>query len=101
VAGLSGRLARLEVAAAASRGPEQCRACGLRHVRPVTIALPRSIMVVRTDWCALALVAEAAPMPRLCLCDPCCGDPRERAIAELTHGIVPPGARREHRDGSG
>ncbi len=74
---------------ASALGPDHCRACGLRHVQPLTIALLRSIMVVRTDIAAPEAVADAAPMPRLCLCDPCCGDPRERAIAELTHDVMP------------
>jgi len=74
VSRLNGRLSRLETSAATARGPAPCARCRLRHVQPLTIALLQSIMVVRTD------------MPRLCLCDPCCGDPRERAIALMTHG---------------
>jgi len=81
---LNGRLARLEAEATAALGPEHCRACGLRHVRPLTIALLRSIMVVRTDMAAPSVAEQSVPMPRLCLCGDCCG--QDRAIALMTHG---------------
>ena len=76
MAGLSGRVGKLE---RAGGSPEAgaCRGCGLRHDRPLTLALIRSILRIRGG-----AAGGRGPAPRLCLCD-CCGD--ERSLAELTH----------------
>jgi hypothetical protein len=78
---LNGRLARLE----ATLRPlaDHCRTCGLRHASgPMTLALLRSIFRVEGGT-----GAAAAPRTRLCLCDLCCGDPRDRWLARLSHGL--------------
>ena len=88
-AGLNGRLTRLERLIVPP--PEhQCRACGLRHVQPLTIALVRRI-VGPVSTMAPGLLRELArtPMPRLCLCNLCCGDPGDRALARMSHGLDP------------
>ena len=76
---LKGRVGKLE----AARRPETdaCRTCGLRHVQPVTLDLARRLVGV-TEWAAASLRRYVAkhPPPRLCLCDPCCGDPRDRTL---------------------
>jgi hypothetical protein len=78
---LNGRVSRLE--AASKPGAGHCRACGLRHAAgPLTIALLRGILRV-----AGGSGAPSSPPPRLCLCDPCCGDPRDRWLARLSHGL--------------
>jgi hypothetical protein len=66
--------------------PGHCRACGLRHVRPLTLKLLRSVLRVEGGVDG----APDSPDPEpLCLCDPCCGDPRDRWFARLTHGGGP------------
>ena len=85
--GLNGRVARLErVIAPPPAG--QCRACGLRHVRPLTMDLVRRI-VGPVSLMAPALQHEVAgaPAPKLCLCDPCCGAPGDRWFAQRSHGV--------------
>src|SRR4051812_19021096 len=85
-AGLNGRLARLQ--ATLKPGTDHCRACGLRHVQPLTIELIRRLIgpVSQDPTVALAEAAQQ-PAPRLCLCDPCCGDPRNRWLAQRSHGM--------------
>jgi hypothetical protein len=42
---------------------------------------------------ALQCAVAGNPVPKLCLCDPCCGDPGDRWFARRSHGInAPPGA---------
>ena len=78
---LNGRVSRLE--AASKPGADHCRACGLRHASgPLTIALLRGILRVSGGT-----GTTAASGTRLCLCDPCCGDPRDRWLARLSHGL--------------
>ena len=86
--GLNGRLARLE-RVLAPPNEHQCRACGLRHVQPLTIDLVRRIIgpVSSTATGLLRELAES-PAPRLCLCDPCCGDPGSRWFARRSHGML-------------
>ena len=87
MATLNGRLARLEAAAARTIGPDECRTCGLRHVRPLTLAIVRGIIRL-TSMATTELMRSTPPAPLLCLCAPCCGvDPRERAIARMSHGL--------------
>lgn len=87
MATLNGRLARLEAAAGEVLGPDDCRTCGLRHVQPLTLEIVRGILRT-TGMATTALLRETRPTPPLCLCDPCCGaDPRERAIARMSHGL--------------
>ena len=78
---LNGRVRRLE---ATLRPPaDRCRACGLRHAAgPVTLAVLRGILRVAGGGGA----ACGAPT-LLCLCDPCCGEPRDRWLARLSHGL--------------
>ena len=84
---LDRRLTRLE---RAMTPPEanRCRACGLRHVQPLTIDLARRVLgpVSSTATGLLRELAES-PAPRLCLCDPCCGDPGDRWFALRAHGM--------------
>jgi hypothetical protein len=83
MSGLNGRVARLEATLTSGLGTDHCRACGLRHASgPMTIALLRGI--IRVDG-----GGGAGPGPRtpLCLCDPCCGDPRDRWLARLSQGL--------------
>jgi hypothetical protein len=85
--GLNGRLTRLERAIAPPDAHE-CRSCGLRHVQPLTIDLTRRI-IGPVSLMAPALLRSVAenPAPRLCLCDPCCGDPRDRWFARRSHEV--------------
>lgn len=83
-AGLNGRVARLEATMRPDAG--HCRACGLRHVQPLTIDLIRRIIgPVSSDPTAAMLAAASHPCPPLCLCDPCCT--RDRWLARLSHGL--------------
>ena len=83
MANLNGRLSRLEATMKPAAGPETCRSCGLRHASaPVTLRLLRGILRVVGG-------SDTEPPPRtpLCLCDPCCGDPRDRWVARRSHGL--------------
>jgi hypothetical protein len=84
--GLNGRVAQLE--AAMLPQTDHCRTCGLRHVQPLTLDLARRIIGV-TDWASLDLRRHVAqhPPPKLCLCDPCCSDPKDRVLARMSHGL--------------
>ena len=86
--GLNGRVARLE-RVIAPPPVNQCRACGLRHVRPLTMDLARRLLGP-VSWAATALQRDVAdnPAPKLCLCDPCCGDPGDRWFARRSHGMA-------------
>ena len=85
VASLHRRLCRLERFLAPP--PEhQCWACGLRHVQPLTMDLVRRIVgPVSTMSTWLHQYAAENPAPKLCLYDPCCGDPRDRWFARRSH----------------
>lgn len=85
VASLHGRLSRLERSLAPPLA-HQCRACRLRHVQPLTIDLVRRI-IGPVSWMAPGLRLELPhnPPPKLCLCDPCCGDPGDRWFARRSH----------------
>ncbi len=77
MAGLYGRLDRLEREGLAIEGPAACRTCGLLHApRPIPVAMVEGIV---------GMLAGGRPrtVPPLCLCD-CCAD--QRPVAELTHG---------------
>ena len=78
---LNGRVQRLERVALPAFGEHACRACGLRHVRPLTLALMRGVLRVAGGTGFLA----PRPGP-LCLCDPCCGE--DRWLARMTHGLT-------------
>ena len=80
---LKGRLARLEAAAARTSGPDPCRTCGLRHVRPLTLALVRGVLRVAGGS---AGDVDGRPLA-LCLCGCCTSDPRDRWFARLSHGL--------------
>jgi hypothetical protein len=80
---LHGRVMKLEAALKPSIGPETCRSCGLRHVRPLTLALVRGALRVEGGS---EHQPDVAPQP-LCLCDPCCGEPGDRWLARLSHGL--------------
>jgi hypothetical protein len=99
-AGLNGRLTRLE-RTIAPPPQHQCRSCGLRHVEPLTIDLVRRI-IGSVSWMAPGPWSEPVevPSPRLCLCDPCCGDPGDRWFARRSHGLPTDGASRERGAGS-
>jgi hypothetical protein len=86
-AGLHRRLTRLE-RLVAPPATNACRSCGLRHVRPLTMELVRRI-IGPVSGMATALLRGLAenPAPQLCLCDPCCGDPGDRGLARMSHGI--------------
>ena len=79
-AALNGRVARLEATYAPPAGPDTCRGCGLRHVRPLTLALLRG---------ALRIVGgsglETERRVPLCLCSPCCT--ADRWLARRSHGL--------------
>jgi hypothetical protein len=83
-AGLNGRVSRLE--ATLKPQTDHCRACGLRHVRPLTMDLVRRI-IGSVSLPALAGYLADKPVPKLCLCDPCCGDPKNRGWARMSHGL--------------
>jgi hypothetical protein len=81
VGGLNGRVRQLE--AMVKPRADQCRVCGLRHASgPMTLAALRSILRV-----AGGTGAPLGPPTPLCLCDPCCGAPRDRWLARLSHGL--------------
>ena len=80
--GLNGRVSKLE--ATLKPSTNHCRACGLRHASgKQTLDVLRGIFRVDGG-------TDAAPTVRipLCLCDPCCGDPRARWLARMSHGMV-------------
>ena len=78
---LNGRIGHLEAAVAAGGGPDRCRPCGQRHVRPLTIALLRGILrVAGGSGCE-------APATPLCLCECCTADPGDRWLARRSHGL--------------
>jgi len=79
--GLSRRVERLE--RVLSPGPAACRSCGLRHVRPLTLAVVRGILRIEGGS-----GQPLAPHQALCLCDPCCGDTGDRWFAQLSHGLL-------------
>jgi hypothetical protein len=81
---LNGRVMKLEAVLKPSTGPEMCRACGLRHVRPLTLALVRGAL--RVEGGSAGVSSRRQP---LCLCDPCCGEPGDRWLARLSHGLPP------------
>ena len=81
---LNGRVGQLEARLEAARGPAQCRACGLRHVQPLTIALVRGALRVAGGCLG---DGRGRPTP-LCLCDPCCGEPGDRWLARRSHGLL-------------
>ena len=84
--GLNGRVARLE--ASLKPGAGHCRACGLRHVQPLTIELVRRLMgPISAPSTTVLSEAVQNPASKLCLCDPCCGDQRDRALARLSHRL--------------
>ncbi len=81
MATLNGRVARLEAASAKTIGPDDCRTCGLRHVRPLTLELVRGL---------IRIVGSSQSFPQtapLCLCDCCTADPGDRWFARLSHGL--------------
>jgi hypothetical protein len=81
-ASLARRVTRLEATMSIRAGPGHCRACGLRHVQPLTIALVRSVLRV-----AGGSDDETSSPPPLCLCEPCCGP--DHWLARLSHGLPP------------
>ena len=91
--GLNGRVTRLE-RVLAPPDANRCRSCGLRHVQPLTIDLVRrTIGPVSAMATGLLRAVAENPAPKLCLCDPCCGEPRDRWFARRSHGLDgPPGA---------
>jgi hypothetical protein len=80
---LNGRLDKVEAVLIPPTGPARCRSCGLRHVRPLTIAIIRGALriVGGSD------VAHGPPTPPLCLCAPCCGESGDRWLARLSHSL--------------
>jgi hypothetical protein len=84
-AGLNGRLTRLE-RVVLPPSPNQCLACGLRHVQPLTMDLaPRILGPVSLTAPGLWDRVVEGPPPKLCLCDVCCGDPGDRWFARRSH----------------
>jgi hypothetical protein len=83
---LNGRVSRLE-ATINPAVPNACRACGLRHVRPLTIELVRGLLRIEGG------APDGGPVVRgpapLCLCAPCCAAPGDRWFARLSHGLGP------------
>jgi hypothetical protein len=79
---LNGRVARLEATLTPPAGPDTCRTCGLRHVRPLTLALVRGALRVEGGN-----AQPLAPCQVLCLCEPCCGEAGDRWLARLSHGL--------------
>jgi hypothetical protein len=78
---LNGRIHRLGVATLPALTEHICRACGLRHVQPLTLALLRGVLRI-TSGSGSVLASHPGP---LCLCDPCCG--ADRWLARLSHGL--------------
>ena len=85
MAGLSGRVAKLERLAPQGRA-RRCSACGLRHVQPLSIEDTRGIIAAPIGPATAEQVERwrrEHPHPGpLCLCD-CCAKSRE--IAEWSH----------------
>lgn len=79
-AGLDARLKKLETTLQGRNGAHACRVCGLRHVRPMTMALLRGVLRVAggTDG---DVAGE-----RLCLCGCCTSHPRDGWFARQSHG---------------
>jgi hypothetical protein len=82
---LNGRIAKLE--AAMFPTSDHCRACGLRHVQPLTMDLARRIIGPISTMAPGLIASLDGPAPRLCLCEPCCGDRGDRWFARLSHGL--------------
>jgi hypothetical protein len=80
-AGLNGRVARLE--ATLKPLTDHCRACGLHHVRPMSIARLRGVLRIQGGS------EMMAPPVLLCVCDCCSSDPGDRWIGRLSHGLEP------------
>jgi hypothetical protein len=80
-AGLDARLRKLEAAVQERNGANACRVCGLRHVKPVTIALLRGALRVAGGNDG-GMAGE-----RLCLCSCCTSDPRDGWFARQSHGL--------------
>jgi hypothetical protein len=81
---LNGRVTKLEATMTPPTGPDTCRTCGLRHVRPLTLVLLRGALRVEGGN-----GQPLAPCLPLCLCDPCCGEAGDRWLARLSHGLEP------------
>ena len=85
MAGLDGRVAKLERVAGGRLAYDTCRGCGLRHVQPLSLADVRGIIGGPIGKCIAEEVARwrrEHPHPGLlCLCDCCAAD---RRIAELS-----------------
>jgi hypothetical protein len=81
---LNGRVTKLEATLTPPTGPGICRSCGLRHVRPLTLALLRGVL--RVEGGSGQALASHVP---LCLCTPCCGETGARWLARLSHGLSP------------
>ena len=81
MATLNGRVHRLEGTLAAARGPGHCRACGLRHVRPLTVALICGVLRVQGG----TLGNDGGRPTPLCRCACCTDDPGDRWFGALSH----------------
>lgn len=81
MAGLNGRLRRLE-AAMLPVAAVTCRTCGLEHARKVTIAEMRALIRVMGGTDVPGSPPGAVRPGPFCLCD-CCTE--YRSLAEWTH----------------
>lgn len=79
---LNWRVAKLE-ATITPPATHHCLSCGLRHVRPLTMALVRGALRIEGGN-----GEPLAPHVPLCLCD-CCGEQGDRWLARLSHGLAP------------
>jgi hypothetical protein len=71
----------MEAAVQERNGANACRVCGLRHVRPMTMALLRGVLRVAGGN------DGSVPGERLCLCGCCTADPRIGWFARQSHGL--------------
>jgi hypothetical protein len=82
MASLSGCLVALE-RLVAPPSPHHCRSCGLRHVKPLSLDLVRSVLRV-----AGGSALESGRRTPLCLCECCSLASGDRWFGRLSRGLA-------------